>query len=136
MTIRNIRWSWAIGGAVAVESALLASAFLYMVLYSYWIHPGENIAYYREYAKVSSPFVSLAAGIPFFYFACRWIGGRIRTGALRAAVALYVVYCAIEIPFMLTADNTALLFAAVSFPTKFLGAYLGGRAAGPRAQTA
>ncbi len=129
MKLNNVRWGWAFAGALAAEATLIAAAFGWVAIYSHLLHPGQTLTFYQEYAKGASPYVSLTLGIPVFFVICRWIGSRAPAAAWATAMALFGIYCLIAVPMMLTADNPTLTawFAAINFPTKFLGCYWGGR---------
>ena len=128
MTLKNIRWGAALGGALAAESVLIAAAFAWVAIYSHFLHPGESLAFYQQYAQMASLWVSLFAGIPVFYLACRWIGSRTPTRAWPTAITIFGIYFLMDAPFVLLVDNPALThwFAAINYPAKFLACYFGG----------
>jgi hypothetical protein len=102
MRWKDIRWGAALGGMLVAEVAQIAAAFVWVVLYSYLVHPGETPAFYQSYAQVSGPWVSLLAGTPIFYLTCRWIGSRVPVnwaagGRLIISTSMtqsYAAYCA------------------------------------------
>ena len=108
---------------VAAEVTMIAAAFGWVAIYSYLLNPGRDLAHYQAYAMMASPYVSLIAGPPIFYSACRWIRAN--------GVAVFALFCLLEIPVLLLSDTSSIpswiLFAG--FPSKFLGCWLGGRAA-------
>jgi hypothetical protein len=129
MRIPNIRFASVLAAALLAEAILVASAFAWVAFYSHVLNTGHDVSFYRGYAQVSSPFVSLALGLPVFYIVCRFIA----RGPANA-MSVFAVYCAIEIPILVLADHSAIpaWFPFVNFPTKFLGCYLGGMAAPKR----
>jgi hypothetical protein len=131
MNIHNVRWVMALAGAIFAETVLVAAAFAWVAIYSHLVNPGQSLAFYQEYAKGSSPYVSLLLGMPVFFTTCRWVGLRAQAAPWAAAMALFGIYCAIELPIMLTVDNPALTpwFAAVNLPAKFLSCHLAARSA-------
>lgn len=127
----HIPWGWVVGTAVGLEVLLVISAFAWVAIYSYLIHPGEEAAYYENYAQSASPFVSVVLGIPYWFIACRWVGRKAGTRAVAMCLWAWFVLFLIELPLYLLADLTAYnwLMVAISHSTKVLAAYLGGRAA-------
>jgi hypothetical protein len=65
--LSNIRWRWVIGAGIASKFLMPALMFPYMVVYSYFIHPGETEAFYQQYVLDNRVAFSLWAGIPLFF---------------------------------------------------------------------
>src|SRR6185436_12611970 len=84
----HIRWGWVAVTAFVLEVAIVLSAFAWVAIYSYLIHPGEQAAYYENYAKSASPIVSIVLGIPYWFFACRRVG--LKAGTRAVAMCLWV----------------------------------------------
>ena len=133
MKVNRVRWGWAIGGALGAEVVLVIAAFAWVAIYSYVLHPGESAAFYQQYAMRASPWVSLVAGGPVFYLACRWIGSRFPSRAWPTAIGLFAVYFMMDAPITLLAENPNLSswFLPVNFSIKFLACYLGGKVPQP-----
>jgi hypothetical protein len=131
MKINSVRWGWALGGTLAAAAVEIAAAFGWVAIYSYLLHPGESAAFYQQYALRASPWVSLVAGCPIFYFACRWIGSRSPSRARPTAMGLFAIYCLLDAPITLLGDSPFLhaWFMAINYSVKFLACYLGGRIA-------
>ena len=131
----RIRWGWVIGTAIGLEVALVISAFAWVAIYSYLIHPGETQSYYENYAQSASAWVSIVVGIPYWFFACRWVGRKAGTRAVAMCVWAWFITFLIDFPLIFLAEQKAyyLLILAISHSTKVLAAYLGGRAALKRA---
>ena len=127
----RIPWGWVIGTAVGLEVALVISAFAWVAIYSYLIHPGEEPAFYEDYARFASPVVSVVLGIPYWFFACRWVGRKAGTHAVAMCLWAWLVLFLIDFPLYLLAQLQAYdwMMVAISLSTKLLAAYLGGRAA-------
>lgn len=127
----RIPWGWVIGAAIGLEVALVISAFAWVAIYSYLIHPGEVPSYYENYAQFASPLVSIVLGIPYWFFTCRWVGQKAGTRAVAMSVWVWFVVFLIDFPLVFLADQKAyyLLILAISHSTKLLAAYLGGHAA-------
>lgn len=127
----RIPWGWVVGTVVVLEVAMIISAFAWVAIYSYLIHPGEEPAYYENYAQSASPVVSVVAGIPCWFFACRWVGRKAGTRAVAMCVWAWFVLFIIEVPliFMATPPDFNWSMVAISHTTKLLAAYFGGRAA-------
>ena len=127
----RIPWGSVVLTAVGLEVALVLSAFLWVAIYSYLIHPGEQAAYYEDHAKFASPIVSVVIGIPYWFFACRWLGRKAGTRAVAASLWAWFIVFIIEMPLYILGKPQADIWAmvAISHLTKALAAYLGGRAA-------
>ena len=127
----RIPWGWVIGTAIGLDVALMISAFAWVAIYSYWIHPGEAASYYEDYAQRASWVVSVVLGIPYWFFACRWVGQKAGTRAVAMCVWAWLITFLIDVPLIFLAEQKAyyLMMVAMSLSTKLLAAYLGGRAA-------
>lgn len=127
----RIPWGWVVGTAVGLEVAMIVLAVAWVAIYSYLIHPGEEPAYYQNYAQKSSPVVSVVLGMPLWYFVCRWVGRKAGTRAVAMCVWAWIILFLMELPLYLMAELTAYnwMMVAISLSTKLVAAYLGGRAA-------
>ena len=127
----HIPWGWVVGTAVGLEVALVISAFAWVAIYSWLIHPGEEPAYYENYAQSASAVVSIVLGIPYWFFACRWVGQKAGTRAVAMCVWAWFITFLIDLPLIFVAEQKAsyLLIVVISHSTKVFAAYLGGRAA-------
>ena len=127
----RIGWGRVAATVLIVEVALVLSAFAWVAIYSYLIHPGEPPAYYQRHALFASPIVSVVVGIPLLFFACRWAARRAGKRAVAMSLWIWFVLFLIDMALILPAKPTAYIWAMVglSHATKFLAAFLGGRAA-------
>jgi len=127
----HIPWGWVAITAVGLEVAVTLSAFVWVGIYSYLIHPGEEPSYYQNHARFASPLVSVVVGIPVWFFACRWVGRKAGTHAGAMCLSTWLIVPLIDIPLSLLAQATAYnwTMVAISDSTKLLAAYLGGKAA-------
>jgi hypothetical protein len=128
----RIPWGWVVVTAVGLEIAMVISAVVWIVIYSYLIHPGEDQTYYENYAKLASPVVSVVLGIPFWFFACRWVTRKAGTRAVQMALWAWFILFIIDVPLILFFGQPRLydwMMVAIAHSTKLLAAYLGGRAA-------
>ena len=127
----HIPWGWAAITAVGLEVAVTLSAFVWVGIYSYLIHPGEELSYYQNHAQFASPIVSVVVGIPVWFFACRWVGRKAGTRAVAMCLSAWLIVPVVDIPLGLLAQATAYNWAmvAISDSTKLVAAYLGARAA-------
>ncbi|HVF72945.1 MAG TPA: hypothetical protein VM940_15185 [Chthoniobacterales bacterium] len=129
---KKSRWLWILPAALAVLILNVLIHILYMVVYSYLINPGHDMAYYEAHAKFSAPYSSIVFGMPLMFFVCRWVARKFAPeSSMTAALLVWVVYFLIDITALLSAGELgklALLFA-ISFATKFAAAYFGGLAA-------
>lgn len=131
MTIRRL--AWIIGAALFIMIVNVILSVLYIAFYSYFINPGHDERFYQEYAGVAAPYCSIVAGIPLFYFVCRWLGGKWEADfAVKAAFLVWLVYALIDVSVIAAAAGFTVQLAvivAISMATKFASAYLGGLAA-------
>ena len=127
----RIPWGWVVVTALGLEIALIISAVAWVVIYSYLIHPGEDQAYYENHAKFSSPIVALVAGMPFWFFACRWVTRKAGTRAVQMALWAWLIVFIIDIPLIVFGKPRIhdWLIVALAYATKLVAAYLWGRAA-------
>ncbi len=126
------RWWLAIPFALGVMVVNVLISILYVVVYSFWVDPGHDQAYYEAHAQVAAPYSSIIAGIPLMFLAGRWIGGKFPKGnSVKAALLVWLVYFLIDFAVIAAAGalaQIAVLFI-ISFTTKLVAAYLGGRSA-------
>lgn len=127
----RIPWGWAVGTALVMEIALIASAIGWVAIYSYAINPGQESSFYEKYAQLSSPIVSIVLGIPFWFLACRWVGRKAGSRAVAFSLAAWLICFLIESPLYIFGGIKASLWLmiGISHSTKALAAYFGGRAA-------
>jgi len=127
----RIPWGWVVATALGLEVAAIISAFAWVAIYSYLIHPGEASVYYESYARVASPIVSVVVGMPYWFFGCRWVGRKAGTRAMAMCLWAWLLLFVIDIPLNFLAEPKAYDWAmvALSHTMTLLGAYLGGRAA-------
>ena len=127
----RIRWGWVAVTAVVLEVALVLSAFAWVAIYSYLIHPGEVLEYYQNYAQLSGPIVSIVLGIPYWFFACRWAGRKAGSRAVTMSLWIWSIIFIIDFPLTFLGEPGAYDWAmvALSHSTKMIAAFLGGRTA-------
>ena len=75
--------------------------------------------------------MSIAVGIPFLFFACRWVGRKAGTRAVTTSLWVWFILFIIDVLLVLLGGTTAYIWAtmAISHLTKMLAAYFGGKAA-------
>ncbi len=126
MRQKNIRWGLALGGALAAEAALVAAAIAWVTIYSYMVRPGQSPAFYRQYALLSGPWVSLITGVPVFYLA-----GRLIAKTWPTAMVLFGVYLLIDVTALTLLaganPNLTLWRVAVSYLLKLLACHFGAK---------
>ncbi|HSR70313.1 MAG TPA: hypothetical protein VLU25_20455 [Acidobacteriota bacterium] len=64
LRLSEIRWGRLLLAALGIEALLLLGHFLYMVVYSYALQPGQDLAHYQEHAQRSGPYFVILAGVP------------------------------------------------------------------------
>lgn len=132
----RIPWGWIALTVVLLEIALVMSAFAWVAIYSYLINPGHDSSYYQKYAEFASPIVSVVVGIPYLFFAGRWVGRKAGTRAIAAglwvwSILLIIDVLLISVSVILAGGLSAygVSMVAISHLTKFLSAYFGGKSA-------
>lgn len=129
------RWWLAIPFALGVMFFNILISVLWVAVYSLVINPGQDPAFYQDYAQTAAPYSSIIAGMPLMFLAGRWIGYKFpKQNAVKAALSVWLVYFFIDFVVIAAAGalmQIALLFI-VSFTTKFAAAYLGGLSAQKR----
>ncbi|MEK6304569.1 MAG: hypothetical protein AABO41_28105 [Acidobacteriota bacterium] len=127
----RIPWGWVVGTAIGLEAAMVISAFAWVAIYAYLIHPGEDAAYYENYAQVASPVVAVVVGMPYWFFGCRWVTRKAGTRAVQMALWAWFIVFIIDVPLNFLGEPTVYnwVMVVIAHSTQLLGAYLGGRAA-------
>ena len=132
----HIPWGWVALTVVMLEIALVLSAFAWVAIYSYLINPGHDLPYYQKHAEFASPIVSVAVGIPYMFFACRWVGRKAGTRAIATCLSVWFILFIIDVLLILVTvisvgglDAYGAAMVAISHVTKMLSAYFGGKAA-------
>ncbi len=131
MTLSHIRWGRALAGAFGAEFVLAAAAVGWVAVYSYALHPDASLAFYRQYALLSGPWISLLLGFPVFFVATRWAGAFAPSSALPTALGLAAIYLTFDAPIVLLGDNPYLdlRLVALAYALKLAACYFGGRSA-------
>ena len=127
----HIPWGWVALTVVLLEIALILSAFAWVAIYSYLIDPGHDPAYYQNHAQFASPIVSVVVGMPYLFFACRWVGRKAGTRAVATCLSVWFILFIIDVLLLSLGGATAYIWgmAAISHVTKMLAAYFGGKTA-------
>jgi hypothetical protein len=129
--VDHIPWGWVALTVVGLEIALVLSAFAWVAIYSYLINPGHDLPYYQKHAEFASPLVSVAVGVPYFFFACRRVGRKAGTRAVATSLWVWFILFIIDVLLILVGGPNTYIgaMAALSHVTKMLAAYFGGKAA-------
>jgi hypothetical protein len=122
----KISWGRACAGALIAEISQIAAAFVWVALYSYFIHPGQPMATYEAHAQASGPWVSLIAGAPIFYAASRWIA-KSQPTALALFGIFFVVDGALLVGMMESWTGAPVVLIGLGYLTKLGTCALGGR---------
>jgi len=86
----------AVVAAVGLEVLLIALAIAWVAVYSLLISPGKTIEDYEAHAEVSSPVVSVAAGVVCFFFAGRLLRRMGQPRGFHTAIATGAVYVVMD----------------------------------------
>lgn len=104
--------------------------FLFMVLYGYVINPGHDEQFYQDAASRFGPIASIIGGIPLMFLAGRWIGKRVGPRvAIKAALLVWLIYFTVDVAIVAASGFLIglLPMVIISFATKLIAVYLGGR---------
>jgi len=93
----HIPWGWVALTVVGLEIALVLSAVAWVAIYSYLIDPGHDPAYYQNHAQFASPIVSVVVGMPYLFFACRWVGRKAGTRAVATCLSVWFILFIIDV---------------------------------------
>lgn len=122
---------YGIGGFLATEVVMVASAILWVFIYSALINTGGDQAFYEAYAQVASPVVAVVVAGPVFFAMGRFLmrlGERARTVAIGVVVANLLV----DFPLVIfSAEELGynLIMSILAATGKIVGALYGTRAA-------
>ena len=127
----HIPWGWVALTVVGLEIALVLSAVAWVAIYSYLIDPGHDPAYYQNHAQFASAIVSVVVGMPYLFFACRWVGRKAGSRAVAMGLWVWFILFIIDVLLLSLGGATAYIWgmAAISHVTKMLAAYFGGKTA-------
>ena len=134
MTARRL--AQILGATLLLLMVNVAISVLWVAIYSYWIEPGHDAAFYEAYAQTAAPYSSIIAGMPLVYLFGRWVARwGDREAPLRHALTLWALYAAIDLAISGAAGAIGRLapFIAVSIATKGVAAYWAGKAESARA---
>ena len=127
----HIPWGWVALTVVGLEIALILSAIAWVAIYSYLINPGHDMPYYQKHAEFASPIVAVIVGMPYLFFACRWVGRKAGTRAVATSLCVWIILFIIDVLLVLLGGPNVYIgvMLALSHITKMLAAYFGGKAA-------
>lgn len=129
-TISNAKLWIALPTAIVVGILNVFLFFLFMVLYGHVIDPGHDDQFYQEAAGRFGPISSFICGIPLMYLAGRWIGNHVGPQlAIKAALIVWLTYFTVDVAIVAASGFLISLLpvVAISFATKLIAVYLGGR---------
>jgi len=128
---------WALALALAVLAMILnvAMSFVWVFVYSQ-SEPGQTEAAYTAYAQEWAPVSSVVFGAPIMFLA-GWLAGRGRpvSEAARIGLAVAAIYVAVDLAIILAvgAAGGVWMWAVLSWVTKLLFGWLGGRTGAAKA---
>ena len=121
---------YGIAGFLATEIIMVASAFLWVFIYSSLINTGGDQAFYEAYARIASPVVAVVVAGPVFFAMGRFflrLGPRART----VAIAVVIANLAVDFPIVVLAAEDLgynVIMSLLSATGKIIGAWYGTRA--------
>lgn len=124
-------WAWIPGLALLVKASLFGAAFGAVALYSYLIHPGEELAFYQEKAQIISPIVAIVLGFALVFLASRFLVRRLSATTVRPAGLLWLILVALDVPFLLISPLSSTLICLLGWISMAIAGFLGARQALP-----
>jgi hypothetical protein len=122
----EVRWGTVLGLVVLAEILLISAAVLYMVIYGHF-NPGHPEDFYQRHVRIAGPWISIAAGIPIFFFFARWLA---RRGSY-SAVAFWVIWAMLDTSILVAAEGAVAIgilpFWIASLATKLVSVWAGVR---------
>jgi len=100
----------------------------FMVVYSYFIHPGETEAFYRQYVLDNRVAFSLWVGIPFFFLLSWFVGRRVKSKIIVSNILIWAIYVALDVllEMLFTGELLSLgLPLFLAHLTKLISTYFG-----------
>ena len=131
-TKKRNRWFLVVPAVIILFVGNVGIHVLYMVVYSYLISPGKDMAHYQAHAQFSAPYSSIVVGMVLMFLVCRWMGRKFAAeSSITAALLICLVYVVIDITIVVLAGGFGdlALVLVISYVTKFATAYFGGLAA-------
>lgn len=125
------RWGRLLAGFFGVEIVMIAAAVAWVAFYSHVLRPGLPMeAYYQEAAR-SAPWASIVAGLPAFYFICRWASRGSTSFWTAPGVGIFGLFMLLEILLLSQAPSVPFpwWFLPMNYTVKALACALGVRAA-------
>jgi hypothetical protein len=95
--MRSIRIGFALGASLGGLVLLVALAYGWVAIYSHWIHPDEDLAFYQAYARVASPWVSVLAGVPIFWGIGALARARLGQASRATSLVAYAIYASLSV---------------------------------------
>lgn len=96
-SIQSIHWGRALLTAFIAMVLMIASAFIWVFIYSAFIEPGHNHEFYEAYAQKASPIESIVFGIPFFLYIGWFTARKVKTAIYENVFALWAFYLLIDV---------------------------------------
>ncbi|MEO1655595.1 MAG: hypothetical protein AAFU64_18780, partial [Bacteroidota bacterium] len=107
-------------------------SILEVYIYSSYIHPGEDNAFYQQHAEKTAPYVAIIFGIVFFFLVARYLAKGKGHQSLKIGLILPLIYIATDLLMLIFLNvdwkNDYGIFLT-SYISKILASYLGARAA-------
>jgi hypothetical protein len=117
---------------LAIMIVNVTISFGVVVVYSYWIAPGHDEAFYAAAARRIAPWSSVVFGAPLFFVASRWLA-RKRPDRNPVAFALwcFAFYASVDVAVLIASGEVTsqIGIVSLSLATKLAGALLGARRA-------
>ena len=133
MAASGIRVGVALLAFVGVFAGMIALAYGWVAIYSLWIEPGHDAAFYEDYAQRASPVIGVLASLPACWLAARWIRSRVGdASALPTALLAGALIVAMDLlTIVAMATPAQALACALAVPLKIAGGWLALRGISP-----
>jgi hypothetical protein len=130
----SMPWGTVLLAFLVTEVAMIASAFLWVFIYSVAIHSGGDDAFYQAYAQVASPVVAVVMAGPIFWAMGRFMRrlGERAWSVARAVVILNLVIDGAVVATMAQDVPYNVGMSVLAACGKVAGAYFGSGAGARR----
>lgn len=123
-----MKWGLVLGAALGTKLLLIASAFVWVVLYAHVLHTGEDAAFYERYAQDAGPWVAILVGLPAFFLVTRWLAGKDPSHAIGGGLLMWGSCVVLDVPLAMVAGASLTgVLCAVGWGTSLLASLVGAR---------
>ncbi len=120
---------WILLATIITLVIMVACAYLWVYVYSAFIHTTGDAAFYEAYAQRASPVVAVVVAFPVFFVMGRFMRG-LGARATMAALTVVAISLVLDVASVATMASDPIyhgIASILSFIAKFAGAYFGSK---------